>query len=176
MKRGGALGVIGVTLMLGAAGCGKASPTAVASSQAVPADSPYQVQVEMPAPNQNEPRGVDPRYRPRGATIYLRGTPIIRETYPIPDPRHGVVTLRGIRTIPGTFRAPYPRPGAEIREERQWATARVRLTGVENRIRQLEDMLSYTTVPSLRYRIWSELQQYRAYEAQLRAILRQYSR
>jgi hypothetical protein len=50
--------------------------------------------------------------------------------------------------------------------------ARVKLTEVENRIRQLEDMLGVTTVPTMRYRIWSELEQQRAYRARLRETLR----
>ena len=172
--------MFGVTLILGASGCGKASPTAVPSSQAVPAHSPYRVQVDMPAeptasetPTTLAPPSPHQRFRPRGATIYLRGAPIIPETYPIPDRRRGAITLRGVRIIPGTFDAPYPRPEAEIRRQRQLDTARVRLTAVENQIQQLEEVLSQTTVPSFRARIRSELQQFRAYQTTLRAILRQ---
>ncbi len=171
MKRRELMGVCGVTFMLGASGCGTASLATVPSAQAVPAQSNYRVQVDMPAAAPSAPRQ---RFRPRGATIYLRGVPIIPETYPIPDPRRGNVMLRGVRIIPRTFDAPYPRPEAEVRRQRQWATTRVQLTAVENRIRQLEDMWSYTTVPSLRYRIWAELQQQRSYATTLRAMLSQY--
>lgn len=174
MARGALLGLFGVCLGLGAAGCGIPGPSAAPSSQPAEAPSAYSVQVDemMPAPPMRQPRrGYSPRYRPRGSTIYLRGAPIIRETYPIPDWRRGSVDLRGMPIIPGTFDSPYPRPQEDIRQQRQMDFARVKLTEVENRIQQLEDMLSYTTVPSLRYRIWSDIQQQRQYRTTLINIL-----
>lgn len=186
MKPGMILGMFGMTLLLGATGCGKAGPTAAPASSALQSQPPYSVQAGgmMPtapaartapttraAPVAQQPRGINLRFRPRGASIYLRGVPIIPETYPVPSRQQGTVTLRGAPIIPGTFNVPYPRPEEEIRQQRRMDTARAQLTEVENRIQQLEDTLSLTNVPSLRTRIWAELQKNRAYQATLNEIL-----
>lgn len=171
MRHQSTTSIIGLVLIVGLSACGQSSPTSPAETRS------YRVQQHDMAPptvatQPQYPQDYDRRHRPRGSSIYLRGEPFIPETFPPPHRRRGNVTLRGAPFLPGTYDFPYPRPEAERRYQRQMDFARVKLTEVENRIRQLEDILAVTNVASMRYRLWSELEQQRAYRARLRETLR----